>query len=283
MSPGRSGFGRKLFWLAAFNALAFGLIALIVAVAFHRIGTLSAAVASQEMSSVIDNASIGRDLASAFTTIEGVGRGCRTGGVSPEVGEALMASLAQINQRTVDRQIAQGSAALMASTARLLVQCRQLGEIADQARRTDLAMQAELTRLDELLARTVVEQTLAGKTVDHLEQVMSLVTGYRETLLLLAREIAEQADQVPASPPARDAAASMVDDLLLRLQTLTAATPDVARAGRRLIGQALAYRATLRQLGDTRRDFVDALRAGYAAKAVLLQTLQQLDESASGH
>ncbi|MEY2686689.1 MAG: hypothetical protein RL375_887, partial [Pseudomonadota bacterium] len=40
---------------------------------------------------------------------------------------------------------------------------------------------------------------------------------------------------------------------------------------------------TLRQLGDTRRDFVDALRAGYAAKAVLLQTLQQLDESASGH
>ena len=151
MSAARSGLGRKLFWLAALNALAFGVVVAIVALAFQRVETLSTDVASHQMSSVIDNAAIGRELSAAFTAIDSVSRSCRAEGVAAQVGESLMATLARINQRTRDRQIAQGSAALMASTARLVVQCRKVGEITLPARRSDQAMQAELTRL-ELLA-----------------------------------------------------------------------------------------------------------------------------------
>ncbi|MBK6850055.1 MAG: response regulator [Burkholderiales bacterium] len=281
MSASRSGIGRKLFWLAAFNALAFGVIVAIVALAFQRVETLSTAVASHQMSSVIDNAAIGRELSGAFTAIDSVSRSCRADGVSAQVGESLMATLPRINQRTRDRQIAQGSAALMASTARLVVQCRKLGEITLQARRSDQALQAELTRLEDHIGSTLVEQTLAGKSVDHLEQVMTLVTGFRETLLLVARDIAEQGDDMPVRLPSQNAVVSSIDDLLLRLQTLTASSPEVSRAGRRMIGLVSTYRATVLGLDDARGEFSQALQGGYAAKAALLETLGRLDDSAS--
>ena len=48
-----SSIAGKLLWLAALNACAFVLIAVLVGVAFKRIGTQSAEIAIQEVAAVV--------------------------------------------------------------------------------------------------------------------------------------------------------------------------------------------------------------------------------------
>lgn len=85
MFRARSRIGRKLLWLVAFNALALALIVVTVGFAFNRVETLSADIARHEMSGVIGNAWIGRELSTAFSDIDLVSRSCHGTDTSVDV------------------------------------------------------------------------------------------------------------------------------------------------------------------------------------------------------
>jgi hypothetical protein len=60
--PIRPGVGKKLLGLALFHAAAFALIAVIAATAFNRVEILATDIARNQMTGVLENASIAREL-----------------------------------------------------------------------------------------------------------------------------------------------------------------------------------------------------------------------------
>ncbi|QKQ24986.1 hypothetical protein [Candidatus Reidiella endopervernicosa] len=50
----------------------------------------------------------------------------------------------------------------------------------------------ELTALEDLISAWLIEATLAGRDTNYVDQLLSLITGYRESLLLIGKLLAEQ-------------------------------------------------------------------------------------------
>ena len=105
-----------------------------------------------------------------------------------------------------------------------------------------------LRMLQELLAGRTIEIALEGGSVDYLEQLVMLISGYRESLLEIAKLNAEEdrsivlAAKVTDPPPLE----TELNSLALRLRTLTASEPPIDRFGRHLISRIDYYQYLMR-------------------------------------
>lgn len=273
---------RKLLWLAVFNACAFALIAAIVGLAFNRVERMSAEIARHEMAEVLVNASIGRNLSAAFSELELLGRSCQSGIKAEVASRQLADTIKAISRQVHDKELAATTDILGAAATQLIDGCSVIAGSLFSIQRLDRQFHSQLEDLENRISRAMIDQTLAGKPTDYLDQVMTLVTGYRETVLLVARQIAEQSAHHSISSTGSDNIVSNIDDLKLRLQTLTASTPDIARIAKQLIRIAAEYRKEVIRLGDADRLLKEALAKSQAAQERVLVNLDRLDKGSSG-
>ncbi len=276
-----SSIAGKLLWLAALNACAFVLIAVLVGVAFKRIGMQSAEIAIQEVAAVVENATTGRALFSAFSDLELVSRSCHGESVLGEIGPRLSGTMAGFATQAEDPGLVEAIAGLAAETTRLLDGCLGINRAMTGIREADAAMLDELTQLEEVVGRALIDETLAGKATDYLDQIMSLITGISETILVIGRQIAGWGDELTLQAQAESSVNALCDDLILRLQTLTASPPRIADIARRLIALATAYKALSKNLADASARFQRALALSHAAKDAVLEQMSRLDRDAA--
>lgn len=98
--------------------------------------------------------------------------------------------------------------------------------------------------LQEVIAERIVETALSGGDVGQFDQLVLLLSGYRESMFEIAKLNAEEdralllAARYDDLPPLTEE----LDGLSLRLKTLTASEPQVARFGRHLISRVSYYK-----------------------------------------
>ena len=282
MLPAHTRIGSKLLWLAIFIALVMGLVVLVVAIAFNRVENLSADIARHGMSEMVENAAIGRELSMVFSDVDAVSRSCHGSETMEDATRLLSASIEEISRKVKDQALAESAANLSLATTRLFYECTRINKALATLRDIDRQFQDELDKLEMLIGRAMIEQTLAGKTTEHLDQVMTLVMGYRETVLLIARKIAEQSLDHTLRRSQGDTIRAQIEDLALRLQTLTASTPRIAQAGKHLTRLIVDYRGEAKRFDIALRQLDEAMEQSYAAKESVLDSLNRLDKSASG-
>ncbi len=276
------GLRGKLLWLGLLNVLSFGLIVAIVVGTFHQVEDLSSKVAREQLSGVMENASIGRALATVFSDVELHVRNCHAAD-----GKALHAARAQfdrtlesIAKRSTNTALLSTIAEFSDKTAQVLEECDQIGQTLSKVRTVDKQALTQLAELERVIGRELIDQTLGGNGVDYLYQIMALVTGYRETLLQIAKRLAEQRGNAVARLQDGSAIITMIDELGLRLQTITAATPEIARIAKQIKRTVAAYRQVVIRLNETESRFAEALNRSHSASASLLANMQQLDRRA---
>lgn len=279
--PTFSSVAGKLLWLAVLNACAFVLTAVLVGVAFHRIGMLSAEIAVQEVAAVVENATTARALFSAFSDLELVSRNCRGESVLEEIGPRLSDTMAGLAERVQDPGLAAAFVSIAGATTRLLDDCLTINQTMAGIHETDAAMLDELTRLEEVVGRALIDETLTGKATDYLDQIMSLIIGIRETLLEMGRQVAGWGDELAPRAPRESGVTALADDLILRLQTLTASPPRMADMARRLITLAATYKAQSEDLAAASARFRRELAMSHAAKDAVLEQMSRLDRDAA--
>jgi len=113
--------------------------------------------------------------------------------------------------------------------------------------------------LQEIIAEKMISITLEGGDTDYLEQLVSLVSGYRESLYKIAKLNAQENPSKLFSADSSDSfpLKDELQSLLVRLRTLTASEPPIDRLGRHLIDRVTyylflmqQYHLELRQLGE---------------------------------
>ena len=177
MLPAHTRIGSKLLWLAIFIALVMGLVVLVVAIAFNRVENLSADIARHGMSEMVENAAIGRELSMVFSDVDAVSRSCHGSETLEDATRQLSDSIEKISRKVSDQALAESAANLSLATTRLFYECTRINKTLASLRDIDRQIQEELDKLEGLIGRAMIEQTLAGKSTEHLDQVMALVMG----------------------------------------------------------------------------------------------------------
>jgi len=276
------GISRKLIGLALFHAVMLALLAAIIGVAFDHIERLSSKIAGDEMASVIENASISRQLSAAFWEIDLLSHHCLGDASFEKVSTRLSASITGIAQKVPDQELENAITVFSSAAAQLLEECALIDQALASIQRIDRQTLAELARLENIIGQSLIDDTLAGKSTNHLDQLISLTAGFRETLLLMGKQTAEQSTNPIVNKPSRHSIVALIDDLALRLQTLSASPPDIAQTGARISRLIAAYRREAITLNHAIDRFSNAFKKNHAAQKRVLANMQRLDGIAAG-
>ena len=262
------GISRKLIALALANAIALALLAAIVWLAYGRIESLSTKIADKEMTFVFDNAALSRDVSNALSAVDSALQGCRTPQAALPSTSTPYARLTALASSARDPALQKSITDLANTTQHLLAACGDMRATLSDIAATDQYLLARIAALEQITSRALINQALQGKRTDYLDQVMALAIGYRESIMLIGRAINLETESVVSESggvesvatarPISDKPLALIDDLKLRLKTLTAATPEMASIAIQMGHAINRYRAQVIALSAPRRISVNA-------------------------
>ena len=220
--------------------ISFMLIALVLLGTFYKVQSDVGQVIQTEMQQTVENSRISRALAQFLARQRSMGLAI-VGHVSYQEaeGEELQWLLHQLTLDVRDRELQSGLEQLQVKFADYLGQYRLVTSLEGLRHDQVEDINQTLPFLEGVVADRMIETALQGGNVAYLEQLTMLISGYRMSMLEIAKLSAEENHQEMLNgsfsdpPPLADELAG----LILRLRTLTASEPPLDRFGRHLIGQ----------------------------------------------
>ena len=256
-----------------FMIAAFLIIAGIVSWSFLNIKRYATEETGMQLRQVSESSMTARELSDIFSEIDLVRRTFyERNDILNTRGSSISRGIKGIGQRTSDSRIRKTLNALEQELMLFIAQCAEVNRLlAGRQHLGDEALK-ELSSLEELVSRRMIEYTKKGLETYYFDQIFSLVTGYRESLLLISN-INLQQEYINFRQLIIN-----IDDLLLRMQTMTATTPEVAVHGKRLILGITQYRSTIVKLESSLRELDSHSRALRAIQSEALAILHENDQ-----
>lgn len=160
----------------------------------------------------------------------------------------LVSAFEGVRQRVANEQIAELIGLLEADFLVFLHHCEWINVLLSWRVGQDEDINEQMLLLQEIVTERIVDVTLAGGDVSYLEQLVQLLSGYRENLLEISKLNAlEKKDSLlfgnADDPPPLQA---QLEQLTLRLQTLTASEPPIDKYGRHLVSRLKYYQYLMR-------------------------------------
>ncbi len=283
MSLWPKGIGSKLYVLVVINALAMGTIIVLTIGSFDKLEGLAVQVSSVHMRQLIDNATIGRELTAALSEIDLATQKCRDKTVFSAARAHISNSLDTLVRKTHDQELVESMRVLMRETEYLFDACGDVGDILTAIEETDRHLLNEFEKLENLTGQALIDQTMVGKPVDYLNQIIALVSGYRETVLQIGKQIAMKSGDSQSANTTQAAVIAAIDDLALRIQGFTPASPEMAHIGEHSSELIRAYREQVIRLNAKMRDYSATVVHNHDARETLLMRMQRLDISIVSH
>jgi PAS domain S-box-containing protein len=278
------GILKKLILMHLLVFVVFTMIILAVFLSFRDIESFSRTIIETDVRQVVNNAQLGRDLNGMFAENDLL--------ISTFLkrDEEFSGDVARISSRTsaLEGQVTtpQLKAALRqfaASQSLLFRQCATAHGYSRALDRLERDLDGEISALEGTLSRKLVTLAGEGRDVSILEQISIIIPGYRETLL----QIAIQHTRLRLRHPAVVQAAygtqilALLDDLQLRLRTLTASDPAIRASGLRLIRKVETYRATTRQFLQAMDELRTTLNRMNGDRGRVMAAMREADWSIS--
>lgn len=227
----------KILLLVLLNVIALATIVIMIGTVFDKAERLTAEVAGTETKHVIDNSHLTRALSSFFSDVDVFNHAfLGDDQVLETTGQRLSATLDRIAARADDPELKKILATLNGQYADYLAVCGKVNQLIAAQKAAMRESTHELTALEHLLSRQLIDVTLKGSDPSHIDQILALTTGYRESLLVIEKLQAETWAAFLKKDPerTREDIIGVLDDLYLRLQTITASAPDIAAHGVRI-------------------------------------------------
>lgn len=274
------GLGKKLIALALVNMLTLSLLIVMVWLAYSRIESFLTEIAQKEMTRVLDSAALSRGVSTTISDLDGAIRACHDQNASSSETSQIHTQLAALAGSASNPALQDALRKLASTTQHLLANCLDIGVSLGVIAGTEKYLLEQLASAEHLTSRALIDETLAGKNTGYLDQVMALVIDYRETTMLIGRAIGKSTTNTESAQLAATTSLALIDDLKLRLQTLTAATPNMARIALKMSHAVERYRAQVITL-ETHQKVFRALLVDHHAhlESVLLQLQQQDQET----
>jgi signal transduction histidine kinase len=270
-----AGMRGRLLSLVLLNVLALAVVGGVVYASFDRVQELARAMARDELARIVANATLERGLAAVNARIALLARSCRGASFDSDWVE-FVAGFDEIERLDVDSGVAAEIRRLRPAAGEMISSCQRIRGALIRLQRLDERLLLELGALDTITARALVEQTLARRDLSHLDQIMLLISGFRETALLVGKQIASHVNG--GDDPARLGALDMLEDLELRLQSFVAASPEMSNARARIAVVTRLLRFQAADLFEALARFDSAVSQTLATKAQIALLTTRLDQ-----
>jgi hypothetical protein len=231
----------KLLLLNLMICAGFFLIVCVIVFSFANVRKRLTQVTDWNMETVIDNSRTARELSTVFTDIDLMSRTFygKSDYLDTE-GRRLVRTVKNIAGKSTDSDLYKSLITLSDDLDSFLSQCAAVNTVLHSRDSIDRETHTYLTSLENMIGKMLVNHTLQGEDTSFVEQQLTLVIGYRESLLQIGKLYAELGaehyftDLEEKTSPV----VAAIDDLILRLRTITASVPDVARYGVILLSKA---------------------------------------------
>lgn len=235
----------KLFLLNLMIVAAFILVAGIIIFSFVIVRNKVTEVANKDVRIVTANSQTARMLSKVFSDIELLSHTFYKKNTYLHPRSTRLADLIKnIEESSTDPDLKMSLLSLSKQFDAFLSQCAVVNTVLRDRESIDRETHIELTRLENLIAELFVKSTLAGEDTSFVEQLLMLVVGYRESLLQIGKMFADLVQENcsllwegKTSP-----LITFFDDLILRLQTITASIPEVRRYGEKIVNNVQKYK-----------------------------------------
>ncbi|MCG8013821.1 MAG: hypothetical protein JAY64_19285 [Candidatus Thiodiazotropha weberae] len=248
----------------------------------HTTYELVKAVADTHLSELKDNATKTRQLAAISSNINRLTRtySIRNNTLSEEgkqISEYLSNITEGIENPTLIEQLKRYSIAFK----RFLNHSKNVNHLQQELELLFTASQNEITLLENLISKGMIDSTLNGTDNDYYDQLLSLVTGYRESILIIDKKTTELIAPTGLKNLESYNLYEELYSLHLRLQTITASMPEVSVHGRKLESYVNQYKNHVKTLKSELIDLKNELRALALSESSIHQLIAQTEEEAS--
>lgn len=198
-------------------------------------------------------------------------------------GYSLQEDFKRLKQDLNDPRLAQSLEELIQQFRLYLDRSEWINVLLQWRSDQDFDLDDLLVVLQELLAERTIEVALRGGNVSYLEQLVMLVSGYRESFLEIAKLNAEENRKLLLSSHLKDdpPLKKELEGLALRLRTLTASEPPFDRFGRHLISRINYYQYLMRLY---QLEMIQLNQQNIKLKTIseqILDTMAELDHQAA--
>ena len=272
---------KKLLMLMVLNSLAFVLVATLVLASLFQVKELSTDVATTQMSRVISNSEVTRGLLSAFGDIDQLSFFMDDDGSSlSRAHNRLQLEISQISQATTNLPLKDRLDEISLELDEIISQYLVINQAYNQINRLDRRINVLMSRLDTEVSNQLTNASVEGVDIPHIYRTISLLTGYRRSLLEIDKQNAEMitAFIMPLKTPSDRSAIPAIDNLLLRFGALPAATREISLYQDRIAALVQEYRESTLRMESGIEILSNSLATLAIQKKGILETIELTDE-----
>jgi len=270
----------KLLLLNIMICLAFLVIAGVVFFSLAVIRDMSTEVTNKDVGRVVSNSQTARELSKLFASIDLLSLTFygRDDNLKSE-DSRLVGIIKDIAESTTVPNLKKLLLALSDHLEFFLSQCAVVNTVLHTRESIDRETHADLTKLEDIISKLLIKLTLEGKDTSFVEQLLSLSTGYHESLLRIGRLYGQLRPEHYFKPLEGKISPviSAIDDLVLRLHTLTASIPEVAKYGKKIVSDLQKYKEAILTFHSEMEKFSSRMKDLNHYKALAISAMENID------
>ena len=272
----------KLLLMNLMISGAFFLIACIIIVSFASVRNKSIEVTESSMESIITNSRTARELSEVFADIDLLNRTFYNNNeYLASEGSRLRDVISNILKNTTNLDLKYSLFSLFEKFDFFHSQCVDVNTVLHAIESIDIDTHKELTNFEKLIGEMLIDATLAGEDTSFITQQLTLVIGYQESMLNIAKLFAEPSFEIHSVTftDKKSSVIAAINDLDLRLQTITASIPAVAKHGENIRNNLQRYKAVVLTFYDVMEELSNRRTALYRSKVLALTVLDDIDKN----
>ncbi|BCS53008.1 ATP-binding protein [Geobacter sp. SVR] len=279
-----TGLTAKLLAMNVLILVVFALIGVVLLFSFNHIEELLTKTVVSDVSRNLQNAGLLRELSGVFSdTSLLAGSFVKKEEYLKTKGEQLVATTDRLAAQSTDQRLAETLTEFSRMLRAILDQCARINKTVRQTEDYNRMLRLSLEKLEKTISDRKMELILKGFDPTIMEQLSNLVNGYNETVLetnlLFAKAASEQIGSDKAERERLIIA--RLDELVPRMQTLTASESAIAGYGPLLTAEVKHYRNALAAFFQETAKLQQHLRELEEVKTRIMDSMKQIDAQLS--
>jgi len=265
---------KKLLFLNLVIFIVFGLISGVMFLAFRNLEELTTGTMDRNVSHVLYNARMGRELSSTFDkTHLLIGTFYRNDKRWEDEGDILLDKTGYLSDQTVNKNLKSALSDFKTKLELFFRQCLEINDISGKIHKADTDIARHLKELEEVITLLAAK----GEDISAFEQVSVLIPSYRETLLKAAFLFVSLK---PIQSDTRDVEPIVIllDDLHQKARTTLVSDPEIEDYGHKIIDSVSEYKRILINFNNAVIAFHEQLSELSKAKEKAVTVMKQVDE-----
>ncbi len=275
---------KKLLLINSLICAAFVVVIMVVFFSFRYVEKVLTTTFASETRRIIENSNMTRELSRVLSDMNlVVSTFYENSGVLKTDGLRLFRGTQALLTKSGDEEMKTSLHGFAQQIDGILAQCGQVNLVREEIGEFEKNFDDKLISLDNTIAERLVELMAEGGDTSDLEQLSSMIGGWRESFIRIKLQFVQLGLEYFKLPLKEEAhpLLTLADDLLLRLRTLTAAAPAIAEHGRNLIRLLTDYKTSVLKFHQAAGELREMLEKNEVEKESLLSMMEKTDRQVS--